>query len=135
VTRSTHPDRDEIYTRTLQKRLPRFRLPLAPDDRDTVVDLQTAFMRCCDRGDWDKKIDYRRDPSFPLDDKHRRWIDDLLVEKQLRKPLPAHEEIARAAYHLWEQEGRPHGRDKENWQQAIEHLNQQMRTDSRGPEA
>src|SRR5262249_29981853 len=36
VTRSTQPDRYEIYTATLQKRLPRFRLPLAPDDRDTV---------------------------------------------------------------------------------------------------
>src|SRR5262245_39459491 len=39
VTRSTHPARSEIYTATLQKRLPRFRLPLAADDRDPVLDL------------------------------------------------------------------------------------------------
>ena len=38
VTRSTQPERYEIYTATLQKRLPRFRLPLAADDRDTVLD-------------------------------------------------------------------------------------------------
>jgi hypothetical protein len=35
VTRATQADRYEIYTATLQKQLPRFRLPLAADDRDT----------------------------------------------------------------------------------------------------
>jgi Protein of unknown function (DUF4058) len=38
VVRSTHAERFEIYTATLPKRLPRFRLPLAADDRDTVLD-------------------------------------------------------------------------------------------------
>ena len=33
VTRATQPDRFEIYTSTLQKNLPRFRLPLASDKR------------------------------------------------------------------------------------------------------
>ncbi|MCS6897384.1 MAG: DUF4058 family protein, partial [Nitrospira sp.] len=45
VTRSVQPDRYEIYTATLDKRLPRFRLPLASDDRDTVLDLQAAVTR------------------------------------------------------------------------------------------
>lgn len=125
VTRSTQPDRYEIYTATLQKRLPRFRLPLAADDRDSVVDLQAAFTRCYEQGDFDEKIDYRRDPSFPLDEKDRRWIDDFLIGKQLRKPNPTHEEIARAAYSLWEQEGRTHGHDKEHWFRALEQLKQQ----------
>jgi hypothetical protein len=66
VTRSTQPDRYEIYTATLQKRLPRFRLPLASDDRDTVVDLHTAFTRCYDQGGFASKIDYARDPSTAL---------------------------------------------------------------------
>ena len=43
ITRASQAERYEIYTATLQKRLPRFRLPLAADDRDTVVDLYTAF--------------------------------------------------------------------------------------------
>jgi hypothetical protein len=34
----------------------------------------------------------------------------------------AHDEIARYAYHLWEAEGRPHGRDLEYWLQAEAHL-------------
>ena len=58
VTRATQPDRFEVYTATLQKRLPRFRLPLAGDDRDTVVDLQTAFLRCFEQGDFASKIEY-----------------------------------------------------------------------------
>src|SRR5215468_7727447 len=62
VTRATQPERHEIYSATLQKRLPRFRLPLAPDDRDTVLDLQTVFARCYDQGVFAAKIDYQRDP-------------------------------------------------------------------------
>src|SRR5436309_11343436 len=66
VTRSTQPERYEIYTATLQKRLPRFRLPLAADDRDTVLDLQAAFARCYDQGAFAAKIDYQRDPLTTL---------------------------------------------------------------------
>src|SRR5437763_371868 len=63
VTRATQPDRFEIYTSTLQKKLPRFRLPLASDDRDTVVDLQKAFAESYDQGGLASKINYRGDPQ------------------------------------------------------------------------
>src|SRR5260370_4374424 len=59
VTRSTQPEHYEIYTATLQKRLPRFRLPLASDDRDTVLDLQAALNRCFEQGGFAAKIDYQ----------------------------------------------------------------------------
>src|SRR5437870_2400283 len=84
VTRATQPDRFEIYTATLQKRLPRFRLPLASDDRDTVVDLHTIFTRSFDQGNFAAKICYQRDPSLPLSDEKRRWLDDLLKQQKLR---------------------------------------------------
>jgi hypothetical protein len=84
VTRSTQPDRFEIYTATLQKRLPRFRMPLATDDRDTVVDLHTAFVRGYEQGDFGKKIDYRRDPTVPLSDDDREWIAAHLKQQKLR---------------------------------------------------
>src|SRR5437762_9684534 len=61
VTRSTQPERHEIYTATLQKRLPRFRLPLAPDDRDTVLDLHAAFTRCYDQAGLSTKIAHQLD--------------------------------------------------------------------------
>src|SRR5690349_15538094 len=84
VTRSTQPERYEIYTATLQKRLPRFRLPLASDDRDTVLDLHTAFTRCYDQGGFASKIDYGRDPGTTLGDDDRKWLTELLKQQKLR---------------------------------------------------
>ena len=85
VTRRTHPDRYEIYSATLTKPLPRFRVPLASDDRDTVLDLQAATSRAYDQGDFGKSIDYTRDPATRLSDDHRRWLNERLLEEKLRK--------------------------------------------------
>jgi hypothetical protein len=84
VTRAAQPERYEIYTATLQKKLPRFRLPLAGDDRDTVLDLQSAFTRCYDQGNFAAKIDYHRDPTTTLVEEDRRWLADLLKQQKLR---------------------------------------------------
>src|SRR5262249_31654097 len=84
VTRSTQQERYEIYTATLQKRLPRFRLPLAADDRDTVLDLHTAFTRCYDQGGFAAKIDYAKDPSTPLNSEDRQWLQEVLKQQKLR---------------------------------------------------
>ena len=84
VTRCTQPERYEIYTATLQKKLPRFRLPLAGDDRDTVLDLHTAFTRCYDQGGFAAKIDYRRDPSTALSGEDRQWLNEVLRQQKLR---------------------------------------------------
>src|SRR5260221_3224317 len=84
VTRSTQPERYEIYTSTLQKRLPRFKLPLAVDDRDTVVDLQAAFARCYDQGGFATQIDYQKPAPALTDDGDCRWVHDLLVQMKMR---------------------------------------------------
>src|SRR5947209_9234931 len=84
VTRATQPERHELYTATLRKRLPRFRLPLANDDRDTVLDLHATFARCYDQAGFGGKIDYRRQAPTFLKDDDRRWLDKLLQEQKLR---------------------------------------------------
>jgi hypothetical protein len=84
VTRAAQPERYEIYTATLQKRLPRFRLPLASDDRDTVLDLQAAFARCYDLGGFGGQIDYGRDPAVVLTDINKKWLDELLRQAKVR---------------------------------------------------
>jgi hypothetical protein len=84
VTRANQPDRFEIYKATLRERLPRFRLPLAGDDRDTVVDLQGAFTRSYDQGSFANQIDYRRDPATLLGDEDRKWVHQLLRQQKLR---------------------------------------------------
>jgi hypothetical protein len=66
VTRATNPDRYEIYVSTLEKRLPRFCLPLVSNDRDLVVDLQRAFSQTYGDCDFGSQIDYLKDPAVPL---------------------------------------------------------------------
>jgi hypothetical protein len=122
VTRPTYPDRHEIYTTTLQKRLPIFKLPLAVGDRDINLDVQTAFTRCYDQANFAARIDYNRDPCVPLGETYRRWLDETLVQHNRRGRLPSHDEVAREAYSLWRQEGCPGGRDREHWQAAMDHL-------------
>jgi len=82
VTRATQPDRHEIYTSTLQKRLPRFKLPLASDERDTVFDLHTAFTRCYDQGGFAERIDYQADPRTRLEEGDRLWLRELLAQRR-----------------------------------------------------
>lgn len=84
VTRCTQPERYEIYTSTLAKRLPRFKVPLAPDDRDTVLDLQATFARAYDQGNFGGHIDYAQDPTCRMSDAHRDWLRDWLRQMRLR---------------------------------------------------
>ncbi|MFQ3592389.1 MAG: DUF4058 family protein [Gemmataceae bacterium] len=84
VTRASQPERYEVYTATLKKRLPRFRLPLASDDRDSVLDLQTVFTRCYDQGNFAQQIDYTQNPTVPLTDDDLRWLVELLKQQRLR---------------------------------------------------
>jgi hypothetical protein len=84
VTRASHTEKHEIYSATLQKRLPRFRLPLAADDRDTVLDLHSSFTRCYDQGGFAALIDYRRDPPVRLPDEDRQWLHETLRQQKIR---------------------------------------------------
>ena len=86
VTRGTAPHRHQVYAAVLSKRLPPFKLPLAADDRDTVIDLQVSFTRAYDAADFARKIDYATEPpaevSLPAED--RAWLADLLTRAKLR---------------------------------------------------
>ncbi|MBP3958732.1 DUF4058 family protein [Gemmata sp. G18] len=86
VTRSNAPDRYEIYTSTLQKKLPKFKLPLAADDRDALLDLQAAFARAYDLGTFANQIDYKGAPpaDVPFNDAYRAWSEELLKQMKLR---------------------------------------------------
>jgi hypothetical protein len=86
VTRSNAPDRYEIYTATLQKRLPKFKLPLAADDRDALLDLQAAFARAYDLGTFSTQINYKNPPppDVPFSSEYKTWADELLKQMKLR---------------------------------------------------
>jgi hypothetical protein len=84
VTRCTQPERYEIYTTTLQKRLPRFKIPLAPDDRDKVLDLQSTFSRCYDIGNFAAQLDYKKEAPVRLKDEDSKFVDELLKQLKVR---------------------------------------------------
>lgn len=125
VTRMTYPERYEIYTATVQKRLPRFRVPLAANDRDTVVDLQAVFLQAFEAGDFGNQIDHQREPTTAMDDDAFGRIRELLNWPV--RSFFTHGEIAPVAYAIWQQEGCLHGRADEHWRLAIEQLKRPQR--------
>ena len=76
--------RFEVYPIRLQQRLPRIAVPLLPEDKDVVLDLQWVFNRCYDLGRYGLDIDYSQPPPVPLTGEEQAWIDKLLKEKGLR---------------------------------------------------
>lgn len=86
VTRAAMPGKYEIYTATVQKRLPKFKLPLAVDDRDAMLDLQDVFRRAYDLGGFAKTVAYAGAlPSVAkLSDVNRAWVELLLKQTHPR---------------------------------------------------
>jgi len=84
VTRASQPEKHELYSTTLQKPLPRFKLPLGRADRDLIGDLGSLFARAYDQGNFAARIDYRLEPVTTLRDEDRAWLDRLLRAAKLR---------------------------------------------------
>jgi hypothetical protein len=84
VTRAPRVDQHDFYPTTLDKRLPRFKLPLAGDDPQKTVDLQQLLHRVYDQGNFPDSIDYQRDPPTSLSSDQRAWLDQHLREHSLR---------------------------------------------------
>jgi hypothetical protein len=122
VARATNLERMEIYTSTLEKRLPRFRLPLQRDDRDAVIDLQSQFSCVYSEANFAARINYSQEPGIPLTEDQRVRLDKVLTMAKFRQPMPTQEKIALVAYLIWKADGQPHGHDKEHWYKALEIL-------------
>lgn len=118
VCRAWVPERLELYTSDVPKRLPRFKLPLAPEDRDALIDLQAVFTRGYDRAGFGDRIDYGRPPALPMSEQTRRRVGEVLREKG----FVWEEDIAACAHQIWLAEGCPVGKDREHWERAREQL-------------
>ena len=86
VTRPSTPGRFEIYTSSLQKRLPKFRIPLAVDDRDAGLELQDVFRRAYDLAGFSTSIDYTADlpPEVKLTVENHQWTNAWLRQQKRR---------------------------------------------------
>ena len=74
----------EVYPIPLQRRLPRFRVPLREPDPDVNLDLQAVFTRCYDNGGYADFVDYRQPPPVTLSPEEEAWVDSLIEGKELR---------------------------------------------------
>jgi len=77
VRRACRPGQYEIFPITVRQRLPRFRIPLRPDDADVILDLQDLLARCYRNGRY-HTLDYTKDAEPPLRGEDARWADELL---------------------------------------------------------
>jgi hypothetical protein len=164
VSRAINWERHEFYPATLWKFLPRFRVPLATDQRDLILDLQGVFAHSYDHAGFDFRIDYTREPGVFLYGEDRRWLAELLRRTHEAQPQPKstgttgatldsliylggdfaswiietaiskYNQIKETAYQIWRQEGCPHGRDRDHWQRAIEELKKDLGAGWKPPE-
>ncbi len=74
----------DVWARSVRQRLPRFAVPLLPEDSDIVVDLQALFDHCYAAGNFARRINYQNEPPLPLRPEDAVWADALLREKSLR---------------------------------------------------
>ncbi|MCX7969368.1 MAG: DUF4058 family protein, partial [Armatimonadetes bacterium] len=85
VWRAAIPYRFEVYPVKIHERLPRIAVPLLPEDKDVVLDIQRVFDRCYDAADYALDIDYTQPPPVPLTDEEQAWLENWLKEKGLRE--------------------------------------------------
>ncbi len=81
--RAWHPGTREVYCCPLRERLPAIRIPLRPQDRDLVLDLQPLINRCYELGRYYKeRFDVVPGPPLPPDE--AEWVDERLRAAGLR---------------------------------------------------
>lgn len=78
VTRAAKPGILEVYPITLQRRLPRIRIPLRKKDADVILDLQPVFEHAYLMGSYGSSIDYREPAQPSLEGADAEWTDALL---------------------------------------------------------
>ena len=82
--RGEQGNRCEVWPVTVRQSLPRIYVPLADGDPDVVLDLQAVFNRCYDEGAYARRLDYRCEPTPPLQGEDVMWVDEVLRDRRLR---------------------------------------------------
>ena len=85
VSRSSDRPEADLYPLQLPERLPCFALPLQPEDREPIIDLQAILNDVYDRGGYDYIIDYTQELVPPLSEQDRLWVKELLQSQGIIK--------------------------------------------------
>jgi hypothetical protein len=76
----------DLYGFNLRDRIPRFPLPLQPDDQPLTVDLQPLLQTVYDEGNFDLRINYNEPvPEPALSESDQTWVQQCLEDYQPRK--------------------------------------------------
>jgi len=70
----------QLYAFNVQKRIPKFLLPLEMGDTEPLVDLQSLLAQIYDQARFDMAIDYTQAPIPPLKKPDEIWADMMLRE-------------------------------------------------------
>ena len=84
ISRAVRRPDCEAYPLTLRQRLPRMIVPLMPEDRDAVVDVQAVYHRGYDNGGYARILDYRREPVVALSEDDAQWARERPRQQGLR---------------------------------------------------
>jgi Protein of unknown function (DUF4058) len=84
VSRSETRPKAALYAFNLRDRIPKFPLPLQPEDTEPLLDLQQLLQEIYDQGGYELRIDYNRPPEPTLSEADLNWIDRILRERGLR---------------------------------------------------
>ena len=82
VSRSHSRPQADLYAFNLPDVIPSFPLPLLPEDKEPIINLQELLHLAYDRGSYDLIIDYQKEPVPALSQIDRVWVDGIL-EKQI----------------------------------------------------
>jgi len=83
VARGNRRPQAQLYAFSVREELPKFLLPLQPNDSEPLVDLQSLFRGVYERAGFDLTIDYTQAPLPPLKPEDQLWYESLLHEKGL----------------------------------------------------
>ena len=73
-----------LYVFNMRQPIPVFVMPLAEGSEGIAIDLKPIIDEVYVLGSYDRDIDYDQDPTPPLPDADRAWIDQLLRSQGLR---------------------------------------------------
>jgi len=79
VNRWPFRNRYEVYPRKLRERLPRLNVPLADEDPDVTLDLQSALEQVYVEGRYGRRIRYDQPCEPPLSSKDQSWADEQIA--------------------------------------------------------
>ncbi|GAA6621346.1 DUF4058 family protein [Scytonema sp. NUACC26] len=83
ISRSDRRPTADLYSLTLQQKLPTFPIPLKPNEEEPLVPLQDIFNGVYDRARYSTRIDYRQPiPPPALSTIDREWVAKLLTHTQ-----------------------------------------------------